>query len=88
MSLRLADYCGIHLAQRATSMRDIWALDGDLADSDGAIHFAECHPDRFLMSGIAEQTMIFSCGWDGKLRPTSVGLFICCFSVLPCVRPN
>ena len=95
MSLRLADYCGIHLAQRATSMPDIWALDGDLADSDGAIHFAKRHPDRFLMSGIAEQTMISvaagmaSCG----LRPWvfSFAAFLCyraCDQIRVCISQS
>lgn len=36
----------------------IFVLDGDLADSDGAIHFAQAHPERFLMAGIAEQSML------------------------------
>ena len=56
-------------------------LDGDLADSDGALHFAERHPDRFLMAGIAEQSMVSvaagmaSCG----LRPWvfSFAAFLC-----------
>jgi transketolase len=59
----------------------IWAIDGDLADSDGALHFAGCHADRFLMAGIAEQSMISlaagmaSCG----LRPWvfSFAAFLC-----------
>jgi transketolase len=92
LNLRLADYCGLHLAQRAASMRDVWVLDGDLADSDGAIHFAERHPDRFIMSGIAEQTMISvaagmaSCG----LRPWvfSFAAFLCyraCDQIRVCI---
>lgn len=58
MNDRLADHCGRLLAGRADSDSRIWVLDGDLADSDGAIHFAERHPSRFVMSGIAEQNMV------------------------------
>lgn len=42
----------------ATTDERIVVLDGDLADSDGACHFAERHPERFLMAGIAEQNMV------------------------------
>ena len=58
MSTRLADHCGRELARIADREPSIWVLDGDLADSDGAWHFAERHPGRFLMAGIAEQNMV------------------------------
>jgi transketolase len=58
MTWRLGDHCGSYLADRADSMSSLWVLDGDLADSDGAEHFADRHPDRFLMAGIAEQSMV------------------------------
>jgi transketolase len=71
----------MYLADRAERDERIWVLDGDLADSDGAIHFAERHPDRFIMAGIAEQGMVSmsagmaSCG----LRPWvfSFAAFLC-----------
>ena len=79
--MRLADHCGLALSELAESDPRIRVLDGDLADSDGAVHFAERHPDRFLMSGIAEQSMVSvaagmaSCG----LRPWvfSFAAFLC-----------
>lgn len=58
MLKRLADHCGQELAARADTERRLWVLDGDLADSDGAHHFARRHPERFLMAGIAEQNMV------------------------------
>jgi transketolase len=78
---RLGDHCGAHLAEVAASRRDVWVLDGDLADSDGAYLFAQRHPDRFIMAGIAEQSMVSmaagmaSCG----LRPWvfSFAAFLC-----------
>lgn len=81
MTLRLADHCGLHLGGLAERDERIWVLDGDLADSDGAIHFAERHPGRFLMAGIAEQSMVSvaagmaSCGF----RPWvfSFAAFLC-----------
>jgi len=81
MTLRLADHCGLYLGELAVQDGRIRVLDGDLADSDGAIHFAERHPDRFLMAGIAEQGMVSvaagmaSCG----LRPWvfSFAAFLC-----------
>jgi len=81
MTLRLADHCGQYLSELAAQDPRIWALDGDLADSDGAIHFAQAHPERFVMAGIAEQCMVSlaagmaSCG----LRPWvfSFGAFLC-----------
>lgn len=36
----------------------IFVIDGDLADSDGAICFANKRSDRFIMAGIAEQNMV------------------------------
>ena len=71
MTLRLADHCGLFLADEAERDPRIWVLDGDLADSDGAVHFERRHPERFVMAGIAEQAMVSmaagmaSCG----LRP-------------------
>jgi len=56
--MKLADHAGAVLARLAVDDARIFVLDGDLADSDGAIHFAERHPGRFLMAGIAEQGMI------------------------------
>jgi transketolase len=81
VTLRLADHCGLHLAERALHDPRLWVLDGDLADSDGALHFAERHPERFVMAGIAEQNMVSvaagmaSCG----LRPWvfSFAAFLC-----------
>jgi len=81
MTLRLGDQCGQYLSELATVDSRIWVLDGDLADSDGAIHFARRHPERFIMSGIAEQAMVSmaagmaSCG----LRPWvfSFAAFLC-----------
>jgi transketolase len=58
MTLRLGDHCGQELARLADEDDRIWVLDGDLADSDGALHFARRHPQRFIMSGIAEQAMV------------------------------
>jgi transketolase len=58
MSMKLADHLGHALARRADDDQRIFVLDGDLADSDGALHFAARHPKRFLMSGIAEQNMV------------------------------
>jgi transketolase len=58
MTLRLGDHCAQQLARLAEQDLRIWVLDGDLADSDGAQHFARCHPQRFLMAGIAEQAMV------------------------------
>lgn len=55
---KLADHLGQELAQQAQTDPRIFVLDGDLADSDGAYLFAQQHPDRFLMAGIAEQNMV------------------------------
>jgi len=55
---RLADHLGRLLADDAERDERIWALDGDLADSNGAVHFAERHPRRFVQCGIAEQSMV------------------------------
>jgi transketolase len=81
MTLRLGDYCGLRLCDLAEGDSRLWVLDGDLADSDGAVHFAQRHPDRFLMAGIAEQSMVSvaagmaACG----LRPWvfSFAAFLC-----------
>jgi transketolase len=58
MTLRLGDHCGLELARLGERDCRIWVLDGDLGDSDGAARFAERHPERFVMAGIAEQTMV------------------------------
>jgi transketolase len=81
MTFRLADHCGQYLSELAVEDHRIYVLDGDLADSDGAVHFALKHPERFMMAGIAEQCMVSvaagmaSCG----LRPWvfSFGAFLC-----------
>jgi transketolase len=71
--MKLADYAGHVLARMARSDARIVVLDGDLADSDGAAHFALSHPDRFLMAGIAEQSMV------------SVAAGMAATGLLPCV---
>jgi transketolase len=58
VAVRLADHCGRILAERGDGEPRLHVLDGDLADSDGALHFAARHPARFLMAGIAEQNMV------------------------------
>ncbi len=81
MMWRLADHCGQYLSELAVADLRICVLDGDLADSDGAIHFAQRFPERFTMAGIAEQCMVSvaagmaSCG----LKPWvfSFGAFLC-----------
>jgi transketolase len=56
--MKLADHVGQVLSELAANDSRVVVLDGDLADSDGAIHFARALPDRFLMAGIAEQSMV------------------------------
>ena len=56
--MRLGDHCGRYLAELARARGDVWVLDADLADSDGAVHFATEHPDRFVEGGIAEQSLV------------------------------
>jgi len=58
VAVKLADHCGRILAERGDREPRLTVLDGDLADSDGAFHFATRHPARFLMAGIAEQNMV------------------------------
>jgi len=81
MPFRLADHCGQYLSELAVEDPRIWVLDGDLADSDGAIHFAQRHPERFVMAGIAEQCMVSVAAGMGScgLRPWvfSFGAFLC-----------
>lgn len=58
MSERLAASCVRALLSAAEHDDRIWVLDGDLADSYSATDFAAAQPDRFIMSGIAEQNMV------------------------------
>lgn len=55
---KLANACGKHLSQIMNGRDDMVVLDGDLADSNGAIYVQESHPDKFVMCGIAEQCMV------------------------------
>ncbi|MEQ5842423.1 transketolase [Paraburkholderia acidicola] len=79
--MRPAAHCAQTLVERAGHDPRIWVLDGDLADSYGADRFASTHPERFLMAGIAEQSMVSTaagmaaCG----LRPWvfSFAAFLC-----------
>lgn len=73
--MKLADHAGHVLARMAIEDERIIVLDGDLADSDGACHFAERHPGRFLMAGIAEQSMI-----SVAAGMAAVGMLPCVFS--------
>lgn len=79
--MKLADHVGLALADAAETDARICVLDGDLADSDGAWHFAQRHPDRFLMAGIAEQGMISTAAGmaTAGLRPWvfSFAAFLC-----------
>lgn len=56
--LKLADECGLYLAEKSCIDRRVWVLDGDLADSDGAEQFSREVPERFIQAGIAEQCMV------------------------------
>ncbi|SCY68533.1 transketolase family protein [Desulfoluna spongiiphila] len=56
--MKLADYLGMELARRCDVDARIRVIDGDLADSNGAMHVAESKADRFIMGGIAEQNMV------------------------------
>ncbi len=81
--MKLADHLGYVLSQFANKDNRIFVLDGDLADSNGADHFARAHPNRFLMGGIAEQNLVSvaagmaSCG----ARP-----FVFSFAAFLCFR--
>lgn len=60
---KLGFVCAKALSTLAIENSDIWVLDGDLADSDGAELFAQTHPSRFIAAGIAEQSMVsIACG--------------------------
>lgn len=56
--MKLADHLADLLCNYARSDENLFVLDGDLADSDGAHRFAARFPERFLMAGIAEQNLI------------------------------
>ena len=56
--MKLADHLALELCKHADSDAALFVLDGDLADSNGAHRFAARFPDRFLMTGIAEQNLI------------------------------
>ena len=58
MTERLAAVCARELVELARGDPRIWLLDGDLADSYGAMTFAAALPDRFVMGGVAEQNMV------------------------------
>lgn len=58
MNKRLGFNCGDYLARLAHENSSIWVIDGDLADSDGALPFVTEHPERFIAAGIAEQNMV------------------------------
>lgn len=81
MQMKLADTVGRTLADVAEREPRVFVLDGDLADSDGAIHFAQQHPQRFLMAGIAEQGMVSTAAGmaEAGLRPWvfSFAAFLC-----------
>ncbi len=55
---QLGSICAATLEDLAASDARIWVLDGDLADSYGLCGFADRHPNRFVMAGIAEQNMV------------------------------
>jgi transketolase len=71
VSERLAAACVRSLVSHAARDEGVWVLDGDLADSYGALEFAKAWPSRFLMAGIAEQNMVgVAAGMAScKLRP-------------------
>lgn len=79
---KLADEVGLALAGAACRDPRVFVLDGDLADSDGAHHFARQHPQRFLMAGIAEQGMVSTAAGmaEAGARPWvfSFAAFLCC----------
>jgi transketolase len=81
--MKLADRAGLFLAKLACADEKIVVLDGDLADSDGAHHFASEHPNRFLMAGIAEQNMV-----SVAAGMATVGMrpFVFSFSAFLCYR--
>lgn len=56
--MKLAEHLASLLCDEGDRDATIFVLDGDLADSDGADRFARRHPERFLMTGIAEQNMV------------------------------
>lgn len=56
--MQLGSVCANYLAAQVKTDKKIWVLDGDLADSYGAEHFAEQHPSNFISAGIAEQNMV------------------------------
>jgi transketolase len=81
--MKLADHLGLRLAELARTDPRIFVLDGDLADSNGAMHFAQAHPQRFLMAGIAEQGMV---SMAAGLATTGVRPFVFSFAAFLCFR--
>ncbi|MBT1695476.1 hypothetical protein KK083_01220 [Fulvivirgaceae bacterium PWU4] len=55
---KMGMHCGRMLAAHMKNDEKIYVLDGDLADSNGAICVHQQHPERFIMAGIAEQSMV------------------------------
>lgn len=51
------DVFGEYLCELTEEFESVLCLDGDLGTSTRADTVAECHPDRFLQMGIAEQNM-------------------------------
>jgi transketolase len=79
--MKLADQVGLAITELAETDDRLFVLDGDLADSDGAMHFAMRHPGRFMMAGIAEQGMISTAAGmaEAGMRPWvfSFAAFLC-----------
>lgn len=81
--MKLADHCGRLLAEHGDHAPRLRVLDGDLADSDGAIHFATRHPARFLMGGIAEQNLV---SVAAGMADTGLAPWVFSFAAFLCFR--
>ena len=81
--MKLYEYLGASLALAARSNEKLWVLDADLADSDGAYLFAKEWPDRFIMTGIAEQNAI---SVAAGMATCGVRPFVFSFSAFLCFR--